>query len=663
MFIRNTTSKAIESVRRLSILVGSAPGSKVKPDDSQEGVTRPPTADHEGTKAEEAYKVLLRAYRHSDSTLGAGQRGPRTSQTVFNGTTKIPSSSTADDTGNNDIDFDIDDYETEEELAQKEYSPWDDYVLMHNSRFRVRWDISQAFVLVYLAILVPMRIGFNLEIDGVAYIFECFVELYFWVDMFLNFITTYEDENLIVVTSMAKISTRYFKGWFTMDAISVLPIDLAIRISANLYPCSFYDNGCGDKSGTSQAGQYIKIIKLLRLIRLVKLLRLMRLSRLHTKYQDDMFHLLRVMAYVKLIVLIVYLGHIFGCMFYFFSDNEWHTNYEKQRLQDETMSTWLLDFFVPEGSLPGADETMAPLTERYVAAAYWAFTTMTTVGYGDIKANSVAERSFAILGMIVGGLMLSTVASNIMVLFAEANMDQNVMKKRMLEVELWVKTLRLNKSARIRVLTFFRRQTEKPYSEKELLMKLPFEMRCLVVQHNYGRLIEMVPFFKDADHVFRCELCLGFETLTLMPRMYIYLQGENGRDMYVISEGVATVVDWHNNTEVGQLSPGAYFGEGGVVGDFRRRETFKSATMLHLYVLPFEHMKNLLDMYPEVRAKLLQVYEQRIALYNDKHPITYKAKYLFLSHNASGEVSTIRYGAPSKVLQEFDTNRTVNYRQ
>jgi hypothetical protein len=41
--------------------------------------------------------------------------------------------------------------------------------------------------------------------------------------------------------------------------------------------------------------------------------------------QDNLFNLLRIMAYVKMIVLIVYLGHIFGCMFYFFSDDEWLT--------------------------------------------------------------------------------------------------------------------------------------------------------------------------------------------------------------------------------------------------------------------------------------------------------------------------------------------------
>ena len=41
--------------------------------------------------------------------------------------------------------------------------------------------------------------------------------------------------------------------------------------------------------------------------------------------QDELFQVLRLMATVKLIVLLLYLGHIFGCIFYFFSDEDWLT--------------------------------------------------------------------------------------------------------------------------------------------------------------------------------------------------------------------------------------------------------------------------------------------------------------------------------------------------
>eukprot|EP00242_Pyramimonas_sp_CCMP2087_P017362 CAMPEP_0198200140 /NCGR_PEP_ID=MMETSP1445-20131203/3190_1 /TAXON_ID=36898 /ORGANISM="Pyramimonas sp., Strain CCMP2087" /LENGTH=680 /DNA_ID=CAMNT_0043870107 /DNA_START=189 /DNA_END=2234 /DNA_ORIENTATION=+ len=618
----------------------------------------------------EAYRVLLRAYQHDDTPSDSLQ-GASSVTLYADADTDIIHRGKISPVGEKPCSnahlfetkkANVSETQFSRKTTDVKHASDFKYILMHNSPLRMRWDITQAFVLLYLAILVPLRIGFNLEVHGYAYIVECMVEIYFYFDIFFNFITSYEDENLVVVRNLRKIADQYIRGWFVVDVVSVLPVDLAIRISEDLYPCSFEEAGCKEaETGPSAAGQYVKLVKMLRLIRLVKLLRLMRLSRLTTKYQDHLFNLLRIMAYVKMIVLIVYLGHIFGCMFYFFSDDEWHTSYEKERMLNGTMSTWLLDYFVPDGSPAEADATLAPLTERYIASAYWAFTTMTTVGYGDISANSVAERTFAILGMIVGGLMLSTIASNIIVLFDEAHMHEKCLKQKMLQVEQWAKDLRLSKPTRVRLLTFYRRQSSKPYSEKELLMQLPFEMRSLIVKHMYASLIDKVPFFKDADMVFRTQLCVGFKGLTLMPRRYIYLQGEHGSDMYMISDGTANVVDWYTNKDVGQLGRGAYFGEGGLVGDIRRRETLKSATMLQLYIVPFDHMKRLLDLYPEVRKKMQAVYEQRVYLYNKRHPITYKHKYLFLAHDDEGEVSAIKYCAPTKTLAEVDTNKSVSY--
>ena len=40
---------------------------------------------------------------------------------------------------------------------------------------------------------------------------------------------------------------------------------------------------------------------------------------------------------------------------------------------------------------------------RYLAALYWAMSTMTTVGYGDITPESDGERAYAMVGMVIGG--------------------------------------------------------------------------------------------------------------------------------------------------------------------------------------------------------------------------------------------------------------------
>lgn len=40
---------------------------------------------------------------------------------------------------------------------------------------------------------------------------------------------------------------------------------------------------------------------------------------------------------------------------------------------------------------------------QFIAAIYWATTTITTIGYGDITPTSTAERVVAMIVMLLGG--------------------------------------------------------------------------------------------------------------------------------------------------------------------------------------------------------------------------------------------------------------------
>ena len=56
-----------------------------------------------------------------------------------------------------------------------------------------------------------------------------------------------------------------------------------------------------------------------------------------------------------------------------------------------------------DGCLSGYRDVSLSVPREYLAAVYWATTTLTTVGYGDITPQSDLERFFTIVAMVVGG--------------------------------------------------------------------------------------------------------------------------------------------------------------------------------------------------------------------------------------------------------------------
>lgn len=61
---------------------------------------------------------------------------------------------------------------------------------------------------------------------------------------------------------------------------------------------------------------------------------------------------------------------------------------------------------------------------KYLAAFEWVFQTLTTVGYGDIGAQTLTERIFAIMWMIIGVGFYSFAIGNVGTILS--NMDRRL---------------------------------------------------------------------------------------------------------------------------------------------------------------------------------------------------------------------------------------------
>lgn len=89
---------------------------------------------------------------------------------------------------------------------------------------------------------------------------------------------------------------------------------------------------------------------------------------------------------------VVFVVHFIACGWYFLAF-----------ITDFTPDCWVVRQNLLEASV----------AYKYTSAVYWAFATLTTVGYGDINALTPAEKIAAILWMIIGFAFYSYTIGNL----------------------------------------------------------------------------------------------------------------------------------------------------------------------------------------------------------------------------------------------------------
>merc|ERR1712232_122743 len=101
---------------------------------------------------------------------------------------------------------------------------------------------------------------------------------------------------------------------------------------------------------------------------------------------------------------------------------------------------WLACFMaaVDSGSLDANLEEGASRGSRYLTAMYWAMTTLSTVGYGDITPTSDSERGYAMLAMVVGGAFYGYIVGCVTSVISDMDVNTRAYFERMDLITSWL---------------------------------------------------------------------------------------------------------------------------------------------------------------------------------------------------------------------------------
>jgi hypothetical protein len=223
---------------------------------------------------------------------------------------------------------------------------WQRWIINPHCQYKLYFDLIIVVMVMTSSLTVPYRMGFALPPTFEWSVLDGITEIFFCLDLFVSFFTAFEYKDSTLDTSLKNIALRYARSWFLIDFVSAVP---------------FYRITTGETS-IGVVVRLLKTLKLGRLFRLFKVFKFARIMKLLELTNRDFIpneFIAIENSFGLMFKLLSYLGfmtHIIACIFSWIS------------IHDEG-STWVSEA-----------EDVDTTFKRYIAAQYWTFATMATVG-------------------------------------------------------------------------------------------------------------------------------------------------------------------------------------------------------------------------------------------------------------------------------------------
>ncbi|XP_054713690.1 potassium voltage-gated channel subfamily H member 6-like [Uloborus diversus] len=450
------------------------------------------------------------------------------------------------------------------------------WTILHYSPFKAVWDWIILLLVMYTAIFTPYVAAFLLSEekadkrnkkygDDPIVVIDLLVDVMFIIDILINFRTTYVNSNDEVVSHPGKIAVHYLRGWFIIDVVAAIPFDLLFL-----------------GSETDETTTLIGLLKTARLLRLVRVAR--KIDR-YSEYGAAVL-LLLVAAFALI-------AHWLACIWYAIG------NAERPFLAHKI--GWL-DALARDTEQHYNNSHGGPsIKSKYVTALYFTFTSLTSVGFGNVAPNTNMEKVFAIIVMLVGSLMYASIFGNVSAIIQRLYSGTARYHTQLLRVKEFIRFHQIPNPLRQRLEEYFQHAwTYTNGIDMNMVLKgFPDCLQADICLHLNRNLLNNCSAFKGASPGCLRALSLKFKTTHAPPGDTLVHRGDVLTALYFLSRGTIEILK--DDVVMAILGKDDIFGENpcsyNTVG--KSSCNVRALTYCDLHKINREDLLDVLDMYPE----------------------------------------------------------------
>ncbi|UJR20748.1 hypothetical protein I4U23_023866 [Adineta vaga] len=272
------------------------------------------------------------------------------------------------------------------------------HIILHYCTFKTVWDWVILLLTFYTSLLVPYHAAFKSKsLDDVPLlVIDSIVDVIFFIDIILNFHTTYvHTKSGEVISDPKRIRKTYLKSWFVIDLLACLPYDVF-----NAF-----------QEAEERYGSIFSALKVLRLL---------RLGRVFRKLDNYLEYGAAVL--LLLICVFVLVAHWFACVWYTIGFQEGRGGPGKRMeyswlvKMDRELHYACIDSY---GNMTAYESNGTCRKAAYVTALYYTMSSLTSIGFGNVAANSDNEKIFTCVMMLIGSLLYATIFGNVTTIFTQ----------------------------------------------------------------------------------------------------------------------------------------------------------------------------------------------------------------------------------------------------